>query len=140
MPDAPHPPRPAGNPLTRKLGPLPMWAWLVLVVAAFYLYRRSHPSSGGTAGAGTSSTDAANPVPGFDAASMSGGGGIGATATPQVVNNYYYGTTAAAQAAGGGTSPGATATGTTGTRSGTNAAGTVGTPASLPPTIQPTNR
>lgn len=38
---APAPtPGPKGNPLKRKLGPLPAWAWALALVGAFVIYRR----------------------------------------------------------------------------------------------------
>lgn len=94
---------------TRKLGPLPVWAWVGVLVAAYFLYRRLHPStptSSSTGSTGTAPTDQTTYVPPFDAASMSGGGGIGSTGVPSTVNNYYYGDQAAQQSMGGGTSPG----------------------------------
>ena len=92
--------------ITRKVGPLPLWAYAALLVVAYVAYK--HFKGGGSSGT-TSTTPpqqgdvVANPVPGFDAAGASGGGGIGATSTPSTVNNYYYGDQAAGQAAGGGT-------------------------------------
>lgn len=100
--------RSGGGPLgviTRKVGPLPVWAYVAIGVLAFYLYRRSHPSSS-TSGssAGTPSTTDQAYVPPFDAATSAGSGGIGSTPTTSTVNNYYYGDLGTAQASGGGTS------------------------------------
>lgn len=96
--------------LTRKVGPLPLWVWVVAVAGiGYWLYRRSHPStatSSSTGSTGTAPTDQTTYVPGFDAAGASGGGGIGSTGTPGTVNNYYYGDQGSVQASGGGTSPG----------------------------------
>lgn len=91
--------------VTRKVGPLPLWAWVGVVVLGYVAYRhfRGGGSTGGGNTAGTPATTDQAYVPGFDAAGASGGGGIGSTATPGVVNNYYYGDQAAQQAAGGGT-------------------------------------
>lgn len=108
-PAAEHAPAKGGamGILTRKVGPLPLFVWVIAVAGiGYYLYRRSHPASStnsSTDSTGTAPTDQSTYVPGFDAASQ-GGGGIGSTSTPGVVNNYYYGDTAAGQASGGGTS------------------------------------
>lgn len=83
MADAPAPPRSGGGPvavLTKKVGPLPLFVWVLAGVLAFYLYRRSHPSSP-TAPSSTTPTDQNTYVPGFDAGT-SGGGGIGSSGTP----------------------------------------------------------
>lgn len=109
MAEAAAPPSGGKSPLkmiTQKVGPLPVWAYAAVLVLAYFLYRRSHPSgssTGGTPSGGPATTDQAY-VPGFDAAGAGGGGGIGSVGTPGVVNNYYYGDLAAQQANGGGTS------------------------------------
>ena len=89
--------------ITRKVGPLPLWAYAAVLVLAYYLYRRSHPASSSPSGGTPATTDQAY-VPPFDAPGI--GGGIGATGLPNVTNNYYYGDQAAGQADGGGTSSG----------------------------------
>lgn len=104
-PPVPKSPQGASQSLTRKIGPLPAWAWFVLLaVVGYYVYKHYFSSSAasttGTA-AGTATTTA-NPVPGFDAATT-GSGGIGDTTVPSTVTNNYY-TTAAPS--GGGTSTG----------------------------------
>ncbi len=81
--DAPAPPRSGGGSmavLTKKVGPLPLFVWVLAGVLAFYLYRRSHPSSP-AAPTSTEPTDQTTYVPGFDAGT-SGGGGIGSSGTP----------------------------------------------------------
>lgn len=108
------PAREGGSPLamiTRKVGPLPVWAYAALLLLAYVLYR--HYKGGTTSSAPTDTTQtAANTyVPGFDAAGAGGGGGIGDTSLPNTVNNYYYGTQGSTQADGGGTSSGTTSTG-----------------------------
>jgi hypothetical protein len=67
--------------VTRKLGPLPVWAWVGVVVAGYLLYR--HFAGGGTAST-AASTDATDQtyVPPFDAATSAGSGGIGSTTLP----------------------------------------------------------
>jgi hypothetical protein len=56
-----------GNLLTRKLGPLPTWAWLAIATVLglmLYLYEKSHAASSATAStATTASTAAAAGVP-----------------------------------------------------------------------------
>src|ERR1700678_3366150 len=44
-----------GNVLTKKLGPLPGWAWAALGVGAFYLWKKHEAS---TAAAASTATDA----------------------------------------------------------------------------------
>lgn len=48
------------NPLTRKLGPLPAWAWLGVLVGAYLVY--SHSASASSSGAGGSSTGGTGPL------------------------------------------------------------------------------
>lgn len=38
----------AGNALTRKLGPLPVWAWAVVVLGAWFLFFRTHAAAATT--------------------------------------------------------------------------------------------
>lgn len=93
--------------ITRKVGPLPLWAWAALFLVGFILYRRMRGSGSGSGTSGpaadTSQTTDNTYVPGFDAAGAGGGGGIGTPGTVSTVNNYYYGDQAAVQATGGGT-------------------------------------
>ncbi len=63
---APH----AGDALTRKLGPLPVWAWALVVVGAYLLYKHYQGTSAGAAAA-ASPAATSNPLPAGD---MSGGG------------------------------------------------------------------
>lgn len=104
----PETPARGGSPLgmiTRKVGPLPLWAYAVIVVVAYYLYKHYSGSSSSTSTNSTTDTTA-NPVPPFDAATSAGSGGIGYTPAQSTVNNYYYGDQNAGQAGGGGTSSG----------------------------------
>lgn len=69
------------NIFTRKLGPLPMWAWMAvaLVLAiAYYLYKKKSAAAAGAASSGT----AANTP-----------GGVDASLVPQFVNQTYTNTT-----------------------------------------------
>lgn len=109
-----------GEALTRKAGPLPVWAWAAVALVAFLAFRHLHPSGAAaatsTTGAGTPSDNAATDqpyMPGFDASTGGNavGGGIGAAGVPTVINNYYYGDQATQQALGGGTASGAPASG-----------------------------
>lgn len=97
--------------LTRKVGPLPAWAWAALLLVGFYIYqrRKSSAASGGgqpSSSAANSTGNVANPVPGFDAAANTGTGASGYGTQPGTIINNYYGTAAAGQATGGGTSSG----------------------------------
>lgn len=72
----------SGNVFTRKVGPLPMWAWmgLVLLVAVFYyLYKKNKASS-------TSST---NPTTSAASTAANTPGGVDASLVPQFVNQVY---------------------------------------------------
>jgi hypothetical protein len=87
-PHQPAPPpsrRPGGGDLgaklSRKLGPLPLYAWIVVVVAAYFLWRHfHHPSSGalGDTAANTAGLGASTYVPTGDQS----GGGTGEAGTP----------------------------------------------------------
>ncbi len=52
------------NSLTKKLGPLPAWAWLLITGVAIYLYRKheASSSSASTTAAATTTTDTNPPV------------------------------------------------------------------------------
>lgn len=49
------------NALTRKIGPLPAWGWLLLAFGGIYFYRRYSATSSGT---GTGSVAPVSPTPG----------------------------------------------------------------------------
>jgi hypothetical protein len=68
------PARGGGNVLTRKIGPMPAWAWIAIIAAALigYAYYRNKQS------AGSSSADAATAADGTDASQV-----------PQFVNQTY---------------------------------------------------
>lgn len=63
-----QPPRSGGNILTRPIGPLPLWAWLVIGTAVIlgYSYWKNRQSASNTSNSGASSgtTDTAN-IPQF---------------------------------------------------------------------------
>jgi hypothetical protein len=67
--------------LTRKLGPLPAWAWLALLAAALYMYRRNHAPAAGAVEAGVGG--GAGDLAGYgDYADYGGGGGGGGGPLP----------------------------------------------------------
>lgn len=80
MSEQPTAPAPrGGNVFTRKLGPLPMWVWMliVLVVAVgYYLLRKN---AGGSAQSQANAQQAAGNTP----------GGVDASLVPQFVNQTY---------------------------------------------------
>lgn len=77
--------------ITRKAGPLPVWAWAAVVLVGYLAYKHLKGSSATSAQApDTTQTDQNTYVPGFDAAGAGGGGGIGDTTLPQTIYNYYY--------------------------------------------------
>lgn len=122
--------------ITRKVGPLPLWAYAAILVVGYFLYQRLHTTGSGTSGASstTSADGSGTYVPPFDAASGGIGGGIGAAGLGTTTNNYYYGDQGAGQATGGGTSSG-TGDGTGGgstTVPPNNPAPTGGLPVSVP--------
>jgi hypothetical protein len=129
-----------GSPLkaiTRKVGPLPVWAYAAILVIGYVLYKRMKGGSSSTTAAapatGASPTDQTTYVPGFDAAGAGGGGGIGATGVPSTVNNYYYGDQGSGQASGGGTSSGTPVTNPISTPGGGGSGGPISTvPISYP--------
>jgi hypothetical protein len=67
------------NPLTRRLGPLPVFGWLIVAVAAYFLY--SHYKGSSTATAGTTLDSG---TPGMFAAPTDQGGGGGSSGIPQL--------------------------------------------------------
>jgi LysM repeat protein len=70
-----------GNPLTRKMGPLPMWGWLAigLVLALVYRFISKSKTSSTTTGAGSTT----------GATSVNTPGGVDASLVPQFVNQTY---------------------------------------------------
>lgn len=69
----------SGNVFTRKVGPLPMWAWMGIALAlaiVYYLYKK-HES-----GSSSSTSSAQN-------SSMNTPGGVDASLVPQFVNQVY---------------------------------------------------
>lgn len=119
MPEAPpHPPAPApsrgrggggdlGASLSRKLGPLPLYAWVVVVVAAYFLWRHFRGGSSGALGGSAANAQglgASTYVPtgdqsGGGGTGVAGGAGTGTDLTPVTVQS----STDATQASGGGT-------------------------------------
>lgn len=70
-----------GKSFSKKLGPLPVWAWALIGGAAGYLYLRSRANSSANTGAPVVAT------PTSDGSGIGGGGGggdIGTTPTPVV--------------------------------------------------------
>ena len=102
--------------LTRKLGPLPVYAWAILALGAFLLYRR-YKGNAATGSAGSSSPTGTNPVPFGDQAGF--GGGIGSAQVPNTVETITQPGADSAQASGGGTSSQNTSGTTTPTNSST---------------------
>lgn len=69
----------SGNVFTRKIGPLPMWAWMGIALAlaiVYYLYKK-HES-----GSSSSTSSSQN-------SSMNTPGGVDASLVPQFVNQVY---------------------------------------------------
>lgn len=72
-------PQGGGNVFTRKIGPLPMWAWMGIALAlaiVYYLYKKHQSGSSSS----TSSTQNS---------SMNTPGGVDASLVPQFVNQVY---------------------------------------------------
>jgi hypothetical protein len=67
-----------GNVFTRKLGPLPMWAWMgiaLLIAVGYYLYKKNTAAnSSNTSGASSSPSTVNTP------------GGVDSSLVPQFVN------------------------------------------------------
>jgi hypothetical protein len=83
MPAPTKPPAKGGSILTRKLGPLPGWAWIGIGVGAFYLWKKHEASSAASTTAATtaSSGDNGAALPTSDTTAPSGyayqGPGVG---------------------------------------------------------------
>lgn len=60
----------AGNLLTRKVGPLPGWGWLVVAIVGFYLWKKLQ---GGSSSSGTSSTGTSSSSPPTASVTLPGG-------------------------------------------------------------------
>lgn len=104
--------------LTRKVGPLPAWAWAALLLVGYFLYTRMKGSS--TAGSSTTSSTGAdmNPVPAATDQTDSGlGGGFGGG--PTNIYNYYGQNPADTGGTGAGSGDGSGTGGTGGTPGGT---------------------
>lgn len=99
--------------LTRKLGPLPVYAWALIALGAFLLWR--HYKGGAATGSAGSSPTGTNPVPFGDQAGFSGG--IGSANVPPVVETITQPGADGAQASGGGTSSSGSTTTSTPTTS-----------------------
>lgn len=72
-------PQSSGNVFTRKIGPLPMWAWMGIALAlaiVYYLYKK-HES-----GSSSSTSSSQN-------SSVNTPGGVDASLVPQFVNQVY---------------------------------------------------
>lgn len=69
-------PAKGGNVLTRKLGPLPGWAWAAVAVGGFYLWKKRRAAAAAAASS-TTSTAAGSPAaayPGSNGATAAGSG------------------------------------------------------------------
>jgi hypothetical protein len=82
MADTPNTgPASGGNVFTRKLGPLPMWGWmgiLLLVAILYYMWHKNQANaSGNTSGASASPSTVNTP------------GGVDSSLVPQFVNQVY---------------------------------------------------
>jgi len=82
----PTPAPKGGNILTRKIGPLPGWAWAAVVVGGFLIYRQRKAAAAAAAGTATTSSVTPTPVPaspastpgyGYQGPGSGGGWGVG---------------------------------------------------------------
>jgi hypothetical protein len=76
-----------GNVFTRKIGPLPMWAWMGIALAValvFHLVEKNKAGSSGTSNA-TSTGSASNQSSG----GVNSPGGVDSSLVPQFVNQTY---------------------------------------------------
>lgn len=83
-PEAPARASGGSNPLTRKLGPLPLWGWLGIATALALVYvfiSKSKSSSASTATTGAGTTTGAT--------SVNSPGGVDSSLVPQFVNQVY---------------------------------------------------
>lgn len=77
---APERPRSGGNSFSKKIGPLPMWAWMAILAAAvlaFSYYKKSKSSASTGTGTSTGATSVNSP------------GGVDSSLVPQFVNQVY---------------------------------------------------
>lgn len=95
--------------LTRKLGPLPVWAWAAAILVAYYAFNRLKASNATAPSDGTGAY-----VPGFDSVN----GSAYNTPPGSSITNNYYGDQNAGQASGGGTSSGGHTQGSGGSSTG----------------------
>jgi len=103
MPPPAEPPRPpgkagAGNPLTRKLGPAPVYVWVAVAAVTFLLYRHFATGSGAggglLGGSGLTGTTS-NPSGSTDTGASGGGGATAIDSLPADLIAQLFGTSAA---------------------------------------------
>lgn len=75
--------RPAGNVFTKKIGPLPMWSWMAILLVAVVLYSFYKKSSSASSSANTAADQAAGNAP----------GGVDSSLVPQFINQTYTNST-----------------------------------------------
>lgn len=71
--------RPKSNVFTKKIGPLPMWSWMAILLVAVVLYSFYKKSSGANSAANSAAAQAAGNAP----------GGVDASLVPQFINQTY---------------------------------------------------
>jgi hypothetical protein len=71
------PPKGGGNILTRKIGPLPGWAWAGVAVGGYYLWKKRQAAAAAAAAPATTSTAASTPAYGLPSSSASAPSGYG---------------------------------------------------------------
>lgn len=94
------PARAGGSGLGHKLGPLPVWGWVVVAVGAYLLYhylKNRNASNTATAADGTvNGTDNASSLLGTEGATVNGAGQIVDTATGSILGSASGGTSTSA--------------------------------------------
>jgi len=110
-------PQDGGTGLKKKIGPLPLWGWLVVGLVAYYLYKKSQ-----SAASSTSTTSTAGTTP--QTATVTLPGGYSYSGTPSGAAAFTQ--SVGGQAAQGQQPPVAPGQGSTGTSPGSGA-GTPGT-------------
>lgn len=93
----------SGSQFTRKLGPLPVWAWAVVLLVGYYAY--NHFKNSKSAAPAGDTTANGSYVPGFDSSTGATGSAYN-TPNGSTITNNYYGDQNGAQSSGGGTSNG----------------------------------